>query len=227
MGETILVVDDDREITGAIAAALEREGYRVLRAYNGMEALDQALAPELRLIIMDVMMPRLDGLSALMRIRERRNLLREELKKSDDPVTRQALERRIRDLNQLYREGREVALVMERYYERGPLYGRVPRAGSGKDLSRQRIHRRSHRVEAGAQRGQQRADRAPASKSPRSPGAGADTPAAANDRALLRSGQDHDQNRPTAPGEQVHRVPNAGPGAGQTEKMLEIQFLIC
>ena len=74
MGETILVVDDDREITGAIAAALEREGYRVLRAYNGMEALDQALAPELRLIIMDVMMPRLDGLSALMRIRERRNL---------------------------------------------------------------------------------------------------------------------------------------------------------
>ena len=53
-------------------------------------------------------------------LRERRNLLREELKKSDDPVTRQALERRIRDLNQLYREGREVALVMERYYERGP-----------------------------------------------------------------------------------------------------------
>ena len=61
MGETILVVDDDREITGAIAAALEREGYRVLRAYNGMEALDQALAPELRLIIMDVMMPQLDA----------------------------------------------------------------------------------------------------------------------------------------------------------------------
>ncbi len=74
MGETILVVDDDREITGAIAAALEREGYQVLRAYNGMEALDLALSPELRLIIMDVMMPRLDGLSALMRIRERRNL---------------------------------------------------------------------------------------------------------------------------------------------------------
>ena len=74
MGETILVVDDDREITGAIAAALEREGYSVLKAYNGMEALDLALSPELRLIIMDVMMPRLDGLSALMRIRERRNL---------------------------------------------------------------------------------------------------------------------------------------------------------
>ena len=67
--ETVLVVDDDREIV-----ALEKEGYRVLRAYDGMEALDHALDPELRLILMDVMMPRLDGLSAVLRIRERRNL---------------------------------------------------------------------------------------------------------------------------------------------------------
>ena len=72
--ETGLVVDDDREIVGAIALALEKEGYRVLRAYDGMEALDHALDPELRLILMDVMMPRLDGLSAVLRIRERRNL---------------------------------------------------------------------------------------------------------------------------------------------------------
>ena len=43
-------------------------------AYDGMEALDHALDPELRLILMDVMMPRLDGLSAVLRIRERRNL---------------------------------------------------------------------------------------------------------------------------------------------------------
>ena len=72
--ETVLVVDDDREIVGAIALALEKEGYRVLPAYDGMEALDHALDPELRLILMDVMMPRLDGLSAVLRIRERRNL---------------------------------------------------------------------------------------------------------------------------------------------------------
>ena len=72
--ETILVVDDDREIVGAIAAALEKEGFRVLRAYDGMEALDRALDPDRRLILMDVMMPRLDGLSAVLRIRERRNL---------------------------------------------------------------------------------------------------------------------------------------------------------
>ena len=74
MSETILVVDDDREIVGAIATALEKEGWRVLRAYDGMEALDKAVDPELRLILMDVMMPRLDGLSAVLRIRERRNL---------------------------------------------------------------------------------------------------------------------------------------------------------
>jgi len=72
--ETILVVDDDKEIVGAIAAALEKEGWRVLRAYDGMEALDRAVDPDLRLILMDVMMPRLDGLSAVLRIRERRNL---------------------------------------------------------------------------------------------------------------------------------------------------------
>ena len=74
MNETILVVDDDREIVKAIAILLEREGYRVLRAYDGMEALDLAAGREVRLILMDVMMPRLDGLSALMRLRERRNL---------------------------------------------------------------------------------------------------------------------------------------------------------
>ena len=48
---------------------LEREGYQVLRAYNGMEALEQAVNPALRLIVIDVMMPRLDGLSAVMKIR--------------------------------------------------------------------------------------------------------------------------------------------------------------
>lgn len=72
--ETVLVVDDDREIVGAIALALEKEGYRVLRAYDGMEALDHALDPELRLILMDVMMPRMDGLEAMDRIRQFSNV---------------------------------------------------------------------------------------------------------------------------------------------------------
>ena len=74
MNECVLVVDDDPEIVGAIAITLEREGYQVRRAYDGLQALDQALDPAVKLILIDVMMPRLDGLSALLRIRERRNL---------------------------------------------------------------------------------------------------------------------------------------------------------
>ena len=70
MNACILVVDDDPEIVGAIALALEKEGYRVLRAYDGMEALDHALDPELRLILMDVMMPVMDGMEATQRIRD-------------------------------------------------------------------------------------------------------------------------------------------------------------
>ena len=65
MNECILVVDDDPEIVRAIAILLEKEGYQVLKAYNGMEALEQAVNPALRLIVIDVMMPRLDGLSAV------------------------------------------------------------------------------------------------------------------------------------------------------------------
>ena len=66
-------MDDDREIVQAIALLLEKEGYRVLRAYNGLEALELACERSVQLILLDVMMPRLDGLSALMKIREKRN----------------------------------------------------------------------------------------------------------------------------------------------------------
>lgn len=74
MNECILVVDDDREIVKAIAILLEKEGYGVLRAYDGLEALDMLASNQVQLLIMDVMMPRLDGLSAVMKIREKRNL---------------------------------------------------------------------------------------------------------------------------------------------------------
>lgn len=74
MNECILVVDDDVQIVGAIAIVLEREGYTVRRAYNGLQAVEQAMDTAVQLILIDVMMPQLDGLSALMRIRERRNL---------------------------------------------------------------------------------------------------------------------------------------------------------
>ncbi len=74
MNECVLVVDDDREIVKAIALLLEKEGYRVVKAYDGMDALRILAETEVQLIIMDVMMPKLDGLSAMMKIRERKNL---------------------------------------------------------------------------------------------------------------------------------------------------------
>lgn len=72
--KTVLVVDDDREIVRAISITLEREGYRVLKAYDGLEALEYATEQEIHLIIIDVMMPKMDGLSAVMKIREKKNL---------------------------------------------------------------------------------------------------------------------------------------------------------
>ncbi len=74
MNECILAADDDREIVKAIAILLEKEGYRVLKAYDGMQALDLLVQNSVQLVIMDVMMPKLDGLSAVMRIRERQNI---------------------------------------------------------------------------------------------------------------------------------------------------------
>jgi len=70
----ILVVDDDREIARAIEQFLVREGYRVLLAYDGMQALDALASNNVQLIILDVMMPKLDGISATMKIRQTRNI---------------------------------------------------------------------------------------------------------------------------------------------------------
>ena len=74
MGERVLVVDDDREIVKAIDILLRTEGSEVLKAYDGLQALDILAREQVRLVLIDVMMPRLDGLSALMRIRERANI---------------------------------------------------------------------------------------------------------------------------------------------------------
>ena len=69
-GETILVVDDNKEIVDSLGKLLELEGYRIITAYDGMEALAKLEKEQIDLILLDVMMPRLNGLSALMKIRE-------------------------------------------------------------------------------------------------------------------------------------------------------------
>ena len=71
---SILVVDDDREIVRSLGKLLELEGYRVLTAFNGMEALDRLETDTVHLILLDVMMPQLNGLYALMRIRQKHNI---------------------------------------------------------------------------------------------------------------------------------------------------------
>ena len=70
----ILVVDDDREIANAMDKLITMEGYEVVKAYNGLEALDALVINDIQLIILDVMMPKLDGLSTTMKIREKKNI---------------------------------------------------------------------------------------------------------------------------------------------------------
>lgn len=69
--EKILVVDDNKEIVYSISELLKYEGYEILKAYDGMEALDILEREAVDLILLDVMMPRLNGLSALMKLREK------------------------------------------------------------------------------------------------------------------------------------------------------------
>ena len=70
----ILVCDDDREIAGAVEIYLRNEGYQVFLAYDGFQALETARRETLHLIIMDIMMPNMDGIQATMKIREEKNI---------------------------------------------------------------------------------------------------------------------------------------------------------
>lgn len=71
---TILVVDDDKDIVMAISKLLELDGYHTIKAYDGIEAIEKLNENDVQLIIIDVMMPKLDGLSTMMKIRETRNI---------------------------------------------------------------------------------------------------------------------------------------------------------
>ena len=70
----ILVCDDDKEIVGAIEVYLKNEGYKVFKAYDGVQALDVIEKEEIQLVLMDIMMPNMDGMRATMRIREDKNI---------------------------------------------------------------------------------------------------------------------------------------------------------
>ena len=68
--KNILVCDDDREIVDAIEIYLQQEGYNILKAYDGEQALEVLREQEVHLLIIDVMMPKLDGIRATLKIRE-------------------------------------------------------------------------------------------------------------------------------------------------------------
>ncbi len=71
---TVLVVDDDKEIRDGIEIYLKNEGYHVLKAGDGLEALNVLEESDVHLIILDIMMPNMDGITATFKIREQKNI---------------------------------------------------------------------------------------------------------------------------------------------------------
>ncbi|MBR4150694.1 MAG: response regulator transcription factor [Firmicutes bacterium] len=70
----ILIVDDDRDIVNALKIYLSDPQYRLFEAYDGRQALDIMEGEEMQLVLMDIMMPQLDGISAMVRLREKSNV---------------------------------------------------------------------------------------------------------------------------------------------------------
>ena len=70
----ILVCDDDKDIVDAIEIYLAPEGYHILKAYDGIQAIEMMRKNDIQLLIMDVMMPRMDGIRATLKIREESNI---------------------------------------------------------------------------------------------------------------------------------------------------------
>ena len=66
----ILVCDDDKEIVEAISIYLSQEGYQIFKAYDGEQAIAMLQKEEIQLLIIDIMMPKLDGIHAMIKIRE-------------------------------------------------------------------------------------------------------------------------------------------------------------
>ncbi len=74
MNQTILIVDDEKEIRELLRLYIEKDGYYVVQAENGLEALKQADSVQIDLAIIDIMMPQLDGYQLIKALRERGNL---------------------------------------------------------------------------------------------------------------------------------------------------------
>ena len=71
---SILICDDERDIVSALKIYLEAEGYRTVCAYSGAQALKALENEEIHLVLMDIMMPEMDGISAMAKLREKSNV---------------------------------------------------------------------------------------------------------------------------------------------------------
>lgn len=71
---TVLIVDDDRDIVSALEIYLKPEGYQIEKAYTGKEALQVLEEKRIDLVLMDIMMPEMDGITAVSRLREKYNV---------------------------------------------------------------------------------------------------------------------------------------------------------
>ena len=74
MDYTVLICDDDEDILAAVSIYLSHDGYNVIRARNGVEAVDAVAREQVHLVLLDVMMPVMDGIAAAVRIRETSNV---------------------------------------------------------------------------------------------------------------------------------------------------------
>ena len=70
----ILICDDDKDIVNALKIFLSNPDYSIYEAYNGVEALETIRKEEIHLVLMDIMMPQMDGISAMVKIREHSNV---------------------------------------------------------------------------------------------------------------------------------------------------------
>lgn len=70
----ILVCDDEKDIVSALKIYLESDGYKVFTAFNGKEAIEIAKTQEIHLILLDIMMPVMDGITAMVKLREHSNV---------------------------------------------------------------------------------------------------------------------------------------------------------
>jgi len=100
----ILVVDDERHIVRLVQVNLERQGYEVITAYDGVECLEKAKTGKPDLIVLDVMMPRMDGFEALQR-------LKTDPETSHIPVVMLTARAQDRDVLQGYQYGADLYLT--------------------------------------------------------------------------------------------------------------------